>query len=403
MIGLVAFLGLAFDTGYLQLEQNRIQTAADGAAAAAVAEAAASGTSSAITTSGKRGAALNGFTDGSGGVTVTINNPPTSGYYANQTGYIEAIVTQSVSTYFMGVVGQPTATVKGRAVAKAGSGGPACIFALDPSAAESFYMNGAFNLSGCGVQVNSTASSGTAAQNAAYMNGAYNVSLSSFNVVGGIYRGGAYNWLSPSPGPTTGASAISDPLAYKPEPTFGSSCTYTNFKLTGASNTTMSPGTYCGGIYLSGALNITLNPGLYVLAGGGLKIDNAAVNLTGTGVTFYNTSTSGYAYAPMQMTAAANITLKAPTSGSTEAMLFFQDRSAPSGSVNYIHGATNATLEGAIYFPNQVLHLQGASNGNYTVVVADKVLFDGAMNLNSNYSSLASGNPLHTGGAAFGE
>src|SRR5260370_35742337 len=82
MFVLLAFVGLAFDVGYLQWSRRRAQTAAD---AAALAGAWAVVQGDAVTTSGQNGSADNGFKDSMNGVTVTINKPPSGGSYARDT------------------------------------------------------------------------------------------------------------------------------------------------------------------------------------------------------------------------------------------------------------------------------------------------------------------------------
>src|SRR5438874_7303475 len=78
MFVLLAFVGLAFDVGYLQWQRRRAQTAAD---AAAVDGAWAKVTGASVTTKGQAGAAMNAFTNGTDNVTVVINNPPSQGAY----------------------------------------------------------------------------------------------------------------------------------------------------------------------------------------------------------------------------------------------------------------------------------------------------------------------------------
>src|SRR2546426_9410646 len=78
MFVLLAFVGLAFDVGYLQWGRRRAQTAADSAALAAAWAVQSGG---AYITEGKNASKVNGFTDGQPGITVTINKPPTSGSY----------------------------------------------------------------------------------------------------------------------------------------------------------------------------------------------------------------------------------------------------------------------------------------------------------------------------------
>src|SRR5215472_2532303 len=85
MFVLLGFVGLAFDVGYMQWLRRRAQTAAD-AAALAGAWAAIEGDT--VTTSGQNASADNGFTSGSSGVTVTINQPPSSGSYSSDSSAV---------------------------------------------------------------------------------------------------------------------------------------------------------------------------------------------------------------------------------------------------------------------------------------------------------------------------
>src|SRR5260370_5246664 len=98
---LLAFVGLAFDVGYLQWSRRRAQTSAD---AAALSAAWALELGGSMTADGKAASGTNGYADGNG-VTVTINNPPTSGSYAGVATAVEAIVSQDAPSYFMRVAG----------------------------------------------------------------------------------------------------------------------------------------------------------------------------------------------------------------------------------------------------------------------------------------------------------
>src|SRR5205085_2147938 len=121
LLALMMFGGLAIDVGYLQWQKRQAQLAADAAAVGAVQEL-RSGGGTALS-GGRNDAALNGFTDGQNGTTVTINKPPLYGSFAGNNGAVEAIVSRNVSTYFMMLAGQNTATVTARAVATTYSGG----------------------------------------------------------------------------------------------------------------------------------------------------------------------------------------------------------------------------------------------------------------------------------------
>src|SRR5258708_4681329 len=98
MFVLLAFVGLAFDVGYLQWSRRRAQTSADAAALGGAWALKLGGT---MTTEGRAASANNGFTDGQSGVTVTLNNPPSSGGYAGDPTAVEAIVSQDAPSYFM--------------------------------------------------------------------------------------------------------------------------------------------------------------------------------------------------------------------------------------------------------------------------------------------------------------
>src|SRR5437899_401986 len=80
MFVLLAFVGLAFDVGYLQWSRRRAQTAAD---AAALSGAWAIRTGGSAANDGKKASKVNGFEDGVTGVTVTINTPPSDGSYSS--------------------------------------------------------------------------------------------------------------------------------------------------------------------------------------------------------------------------------------------------------------------------------------------------------------------------------
>ena len=84
--------------------------------------------------------------------------------------------------------------------------------------------------------------------------------------------------------------------------------------ITGNNTVTLQPGKYFGGIDISGNANVTFSPGTYILAGGGLTV-NGNSTLKGTGVTFYNSNATGYAYAPIDLTGNETANLSAPTSG----------------------------------------------------------------------------------------
>jgi hypothetical protein len=73
---------------------------------------------------------------------------------------------------------------------------------------------------------------------------------------------------------------FTDPFSSYAVPT--NTCNYTNKTVTTA-GTTLTPGTYCGGINIS--QNVTFSPGLYYIQDGDFKVTGSA-NVTATNVTF---------------------------------------------------------------------------------------------------------------------
>ena len=384
LLALLALVAVAADMGYFFDYRRRMQTGADNAAMAGAVQLRRGASDGQIQTAALSGAASNGFSNGANATQVTINHPPNSGYYAGNPGFVEAIISQPRPTLFMGILGFQRATVSTLAIAGA-QAGTNCIYALDPTAASAFNVNGGATVAAsCGIIDDSNSSS---AMNSS--GGSSTVTATSIAVTGNV-TGCCY-----SPTPQTGVPPEPDPFAQRAAPAFSSGCDYTNFKVNSGNPETLTPGVYCNGITLNAGSVVTFSPGLYVLNGGGLSVSGNAV-MHGTGVTFYSTGSASYAYKPVAITGGAVGTLSAPTSGPMEAMLFFQDRAIASKQTNTISGGSTLSLAGALYFPTTPLNFSGNSSGNaaYTIIVASTLTFTGASRLNADYGSLQNGDPI---------
>jgi len=436
----VGFAGLAIDVGYLQWEKRRIQSAADAAAMGGLRELELG--KSDLLAAGQNDAALNGFKDGQDNTTVKINNPPTSGAYANDSLAVEGIVQRKVPTFFMIMFGQKSVTISARAVAKTGSGSSSssatgasgstgaqgsiggCIFALDPSQKAALEINGtsmSLNMS-CSMIAESTNSA------AFKMDSGVTVNMSNKAKVGVVGPGGTSSTLGSGGWFMTGQATImdtsvtpnvsenpvnilnpGDPFVNSKEPDI-SSLTAQSTSL--PSNHTLNPGIYCGGINWSniGGATITFNPGIYVMGGGGFSLSSSAA-IKGAGITIYNTSGknagcgSGTSVGDISLTGQSSVNLSAPTSGATEGFLFFEDRTLGSiSTTEKIVGGANSTFDGALYFKHGALTFAGNNSTNgYMVIVANTIKINGTTTIGNNYSSLQPGSnfpmaPLATGG-----
>ncbi len=374
MVLIMGAAGLAVDMGYLRYVQRRAQTAADSAALAATAEL----LNGDYVTAGQNDAASNGFTNDVNNVTVAINYPPTIGLYANQANFVEAIVSQNVTPFFMKALGYSTVTVSARATGHYWSG-TNCIFALSSTATDAILINGSNTISAaCGAMDDSDASQ-------AFLNNG----SSSFTDTGTMVTGGYLNNGSGtiSPSPATGVAPESDPLAYLTEPTVGS-CTYSTQQVyNGSGSATLSPGVYCGGILVNGTETITLNAGTYIIDGGSLTV-NGTSTVTGTNVMFYITGGASVTFNGSNSTK-----LVAPTTGTYAGILFFQDRTDSSAVT--INGTNETQITGALYFPDAQLTYNGGGPATaYTILVANTIVFNGSSTINDNYASLTDGSPI---------
>jgi hypothetical protein len=382
LVALLAFLGLAIDVGYQQWVKTAMQTAADAAALGGTQELRASGSSN-LVSSAKADAAANGFTDGRNSVSITVNNPPATGYSTSDTSAVEVLISQSVPTFFMQMLGFYSGMVQVRAVARVG-GGTNCFYVLNPTMASALSVSGGVTVQfACGVQVNSTSNTALTVTGGSHVTAPYIAVAGKYTVNGGSTM---------SPAPAQGASPLSDPMASLPRPTVGN-CDYTSVSIGNGNTTTLNPGTYCKGISLAGGSTVTFNPGTYVIKGGGLTISNGS-HVTGNGVTFYNSYAAGYTYAPFTFNGGTTVTLTAPTTGSYAGILLFQDPTVVSALRNTFSNGTTSTLTGTLYFPTTGLDYSGGATAAYTIIVADNVTFSGGTTVNSNYSSLPGGSPV---------
>ncbi|HZP23756.1 MAG TPA: Tad domain-containing protein [Terriglobales bacterium] len=376
MTVLLLMAGLGVDVGYLRYQKEQMQKAAD---AAAIAGAIALGYNGAVTAAARADASANGFTHNSNGVTVTVNNPPVSGPFAGNHGYVEVIVAQPRPTFFMRVGGFGSVNVSARAVSSTVQKATACIFALDPTDSGSFLIDGNVTIySTCGILVNSSDSS------AILKNGASgSVTASYIGVVGG-YSGSGF-----TPTPTTGIAHFSDPLAGIPQPTPASGCLSAPSK-----GGTLQPGTYCNGLTFHGNGTYTFQPGLYTIEGGWTV--SGAITMSGTGVTFFLTKDSSGNYNGISMHGNETASFSAPTDGSNggvPGVLFFQDRSLPVGSATSTFGGTAGNgYIGSLYFPTTTLQYKGnpSVQTTQTIIVGYELDFRGDSYM-TDYTQLSGG------------
>jgi hypothetical protein len=398
MLGMV---GIAVDVGFLECLKRLAQSAADAGAIAGAQEIPYIPTANDVTASARAATASNHYTNGTGGVTVAVNNPPSFGVHAGNASYVEVIVSQTHSTFFLNMVGIGSGSIASRAVAYSGgvSTAPNCLYTLGTTG-PSLSVTGSDTVtaSGCGVTLDSSSSS------ALSVVGSATVTAHSIGIVGGSSVVGS---ATVTPTPVTGIVPANDPLAYLPAPTVAS-CAGTplsivgsgtanvnpggfcyNVSVTGSSTVTFNPGEYSA-INLTGSPSVTFNPGLYIFANGSLSLTGSGT-VTGSGVTFYLGPNAG----SVTYTGSGGSTLSAPTTGTYAGILFFQDRSDANTAT--FTGSSSASMQGVLYFPDAGMTWTGSgATVAYLTVVAQSLTLTGSasLTLTANFAGLANGSPI---------
>ncbi len=378
LTALMGFAGMAIDVGHWYGDRRLAQSAADAAAYSAAIDSASGDTTAGVTAAAKAITAQYGLTNGSNGVTVAVNNPPTAGSYTATAGAWEVGITKTESLFFTTFF-MSSASVKARSVAVAGStGGKYCVQALDPSTSVTTVSasNGiTIDATACGLAVNGGNSAALSIIGGASIKDKYT------SVVGGTSMNNGGSLTSTN---TPDHNSNADPYAAVAVPAPGT-CTYTNANYSsGGTTPTINPGTYCGAagtnsLNVSNGVSVTMNPGVYIINGGTLNLQSGPINATG-GVTIVLTG-SGSNYATANIGNGVALNLTAPTTGTTAGLAIFQDPNAPSTGTNTFAGGATWNINGALYFPHQsvVLNNGVTNNGSCTQLIAWHITFAGGM------------------------
>ncbi len=342
-------------------------------------------------------------------VQVTVSGDKTS---------LSASVTDTFRLAFGAFVGMRVAPITARSTATIMGKMRLCLLTLDPAAVGTLHLEKNANLSATACSLYADSKDAHAIQ------GDENAIAKADTIcsVGGASTTRA-NFAPPV---TSGCPAIKDPLVgtiTAPAPgsciTLGASAGPGPGKGPGGpaaglvavtANTTLDPGTYCGGLHITGTANVTLNPGVYIIKDGPLIVDQTA-SMAGQDVGFYFMGDA----AGVLFDADSTISLTAPVTGPLAGILMTEQPSVsspvappppPKGSPPAPPGppskplrqyriiSNNArTMLGTIYLPAGRLIIDGTAavsdQSAYTVIVVQLLnLYDGpTLYLNANYDA----------------
>jgi hypothetical protein len=339
------------DTVQLTLTQRQLQRQADSAAlAGALAKAQGASVSSAANSSITRDSLV------ALSATPIIENAPTTGPYAGNTGAVRVVLQSTQAQVFSGLFRHRAATLRIEAIAASMTNGNYCVISLEKTSAVGITMQGNASVNmGCGLSTNSK---GVPAVNTG---GSSTVKVTHVAAVGGLKS--AVNYQS---GTILLPYAITqkDPYAALPTPVLPNPCSN---KLTVQPNAVTSitapGGKACyKGMDIKGTLN--MGPGIYYIDGGSVSFGSQAA-VTGTGVTFILTSNTAQSQpssiATLDMNGGAKVNLAATTTGTYAGVLFYQDRRAVPGTTNAVNGNSQSKYQGGFYFASQDLSFSGDS------------------------------------------
>ncbi len=390
LTAVLGFVGLGSEASYWYVTKRNMQGVTD---SAAMTGATALLKSDNVDNAARAVAAQYGYVSGVNNVTVTVTNP-----YNNNNNLVEVTVSQPqkrlLTSLFMS--SDPVISARSVALVSANCTGASCgcVLALDQSAVNDIKDSGGgtVNLKNCSLYVNSDSRinalwlTGSSQINAysTFVDGTIN-GLSNLHDSNGTYQ----NTGTVSPDPY-GAVQANTPIN---QCDYGTTYGGNGFKIDNSQNTyNLQPGVYCGGIKgtnASGNITVNLAPGTYYMKSGGFDL-SGNFTFAGDGVTIVLTGDDVNGYATVSINGNVSGTLSAPTSGPLRGLTFFQDRNAPYSTqpqINKFNGSANLTINGAIYFPNQLVDYSGNSTTNpaqCTQLVAYAINFSGNTAFNAS-------------------
>jgi Flp pilus assembly protein TadG len=375
--------GLASDTIQWVLWKRQLQRAADSAAIAGVyAKMQSQTVSSAVDTDLNK--------NQNTGIALQSGYPQISyPSVTNANNVVKVALAVQRPLGFSGVFLSSAPIIKAEATAATVQTGVYCVVSLENTSATGIKATGTADVDlGCGMITNSTS------LNAAIATGSSDVNATPIAAVGDIQE--SDNWNGAELLPFTVAEA--DPFANVNVPSFTGCQGNTNkLKISNPGDTVDRTSDAAGSIQCFSDMDINgtlkLGGATYIIDSGNVSFGSQArVSCTGCTIvlTNSNSGTSGVQIGTVTINATAQINMTAPTSGTFENILFYQDRRAQfsSSSQNKINGTSTSVMEGAFYFPNQILDINGTSDLHFTCAqfVARQVVFSGTGSINNSCS-----------------
>jgi hypothetical protein len=348
MMIVFGFMALAIDVGLLFNAKRKLQNAADAAATSAAIDYMFNASQTTATTAANSAVTGNLISN----ATVKVNfNPNIQSAYHTSNYYVQVILSQPDPTFFMGMFNLKTVTIGAMAIAGLPGGGNACVIVLDPTASQSMYLQGSFDVSAdkCGVVVDSNASDALY-----FQGGAGTLSAGYISVVGG--DGGHVGDSNPKP--STGGSPVLNPFPSLTGPNPATDCNGTN-------SNALASYTSAAGLKTSGGITCFTNASAVTLNGfqlpAGVLVFENGVTLQGNITTPTAGSTLDVYGGSFNVDSHANPTIVAPKDAPTSSVPSGIAIMQPARNTNQMQlqfGASCGGLTGVVYAPSATVFLQ---------------------------------------------
>lgn len=349
---LIGMLALNLDGGRMMDERRSAQNAADAAALAAGAklyegywDCQGQDPDSSARNAALAVAVANGFAPDK----VTVNIPPRSGSYAGKASHAEVIIDTSLDASFSRVFSGEPLRVSARSVSR---GEPLrigiiCLRDSGPST---------FNNTSVALAVVNKPIIVNSDDPVAFRHFGLALVATNVDVTGGVNVTGLLNITRMR----TDVRPTLDPLAFLPVPDVAAMPLRSNSPLTLNSllPVILQPGIYRGGLRVTGATVVLMTPGVYVMEGGGFRVDQLAT-VTGLGTMVYNTTSPTYAAGPISVTGLGKVVMTAPLSGTYQGLNFFQHRGITQPIS--VTGLGLTTITGCVYAASAAVNLNGTA------------------------------------------
>ncbi len=396
---LIGFLGFAIDFAMWEGTKVEAQAAADQAALAA---GIAVSTGSSARQEARAVSAAFGYQHGVKGVSIAVNQPPTSGSFTGNNQAVEVVITKPEGPYFSAAFRPVAPIVTVRSVSApigTAAGGGMCVMALEPTGTGiSASGTPVLDANTCNIYVNSTNN------RAVNITGSVKIKGHDIYIGGGIRATGSAAVVPSHSLTTYYTPPTPDPYAARVIPSF-SGCNYSNLSYSGSETYTVpgggaTPTVICGNLDVSGSGTVVFNPGVYIFDRGSFSMSGSmTVNATG-GVTLIFTSSTGSGFGRINTSGSQMFNITAPPTGPSAGIAIWIDKRATSSGFS-VTGSSAWNVTGAVYMASSGLTWSGSGTSKCTQLVAGTISISGSGVLKHDCAGVGVADPPGAGGAVL--